>query len=188
MISIRTLEISCDCLPSFASCAAIALVAETSPNCSTRTSGWAAWAAATAASGCSTSFSACSSSPRSSKLTRTERPSLEASGRSIVRDAVDPLEPAHDVPHGGGVTRIAGALALHEHLLARLLGEAGGLDDHVAALGLAAARRRLVEIVLADLAADDDGEDDEQDPAEDGRLAVLGAPSTDARCEVAGLH
>ena len=38
------------------------------------------------------------------------------------------------------------ALALHEHLLAGLLGEARGLDDHVAALGLAAARRRLVEL------------------------------------------
>ena len=105
-----------------------------------------------------------------------------------LRDAVDPLEAAHDVPHGGGHLRIAGALALHEHLLARLLGEAGGLDDHVAALGLAAAGRRLVEVVLADLAADDDGEDDEQDPADDGRLAVLGAPSTDARCEVLRLH
>ena len=105
-----------------------------------------------------------------------------------LRDAVDPLQAAHDVHHGSGHRGIVGALALDEHPLARLFGEAGGLDDHVAALRLAAAGRRLVEIVLADLAADDDGEDDEQDPAEDGRPAVLGAPTTDARCEIAGLH
>ena len=78
---------SSDFLPSFASCAAISLVAETSPNCSTRTPGWAAWTAATAASGCSTSFSTCSSVPRIVKFTTTERPSSEtvstASGLSI---------------------------------------------------------------------------------------------------------
>jgi hypothetical protein len=38
------------------------------------------------------------------------------------------------------------------------------------------------------LAPDEDREDDEQDPAEDGCLAVLGAPSTGARCEVARVH
>ena len=100
-----------------------------------------------------------------------------------LRDALDPLEPAHHVPHGGGR-----ALALDEHLLAGLLGEARGLDDHVAALGLAAAGRRLVEVVLADLAADHDGEDDEHDPSEDGRPAVLGAPTTNSCGDVAGLH
>ena len=66
-----------DRLPSFASWAAISFVAETSPNCSTRTSGWAVWMAATAASGFSTSFSTCSSVPGISKFTTTERPSLE---------------------------------------------------------------------------------------------------------------
>jgi hypothetical protein len=66
--------------------------------------------------------------------------------------------------------------------------EAGGLDDHVAALGLAAAPRRLVEVLLPDLAPEHGGEDDEQDPAEDGGLAVLGAPSTGARCEVTRVH
>jgi hypothetical protein len=55
MISISAVEISFDCLPSFASCAAMASLAETSPNGSTRTPGWAALTAATAASGCSTS-------------------------------------------------------------------------------------------------------------------------------------
>ena len=80
-------------------------------------------------------------------------------------DALDPLQAAHDVLHGGRDLRIVGpdgALALDEHLLAGLLGEAGGLDDHVAALGLAVALRRLVDVVLADLAAEDGGEDDEQ--------------------------
>jgi hypothetical protein len=67
-------------------------------------------------------------------------------------------------------------------------GEARGLDDHVAALGLAIARRRLVEVVLADLAAQDGGEDDEGDPAEDGCPTVLRAPSTGSRREIAGLH
>src|SRR3954447_24452648 len=68
---------SCDCLPSLASWAAISLAAETSPNCSTRTSGWARRTAATAASGRSTSFFACSSVPRSMKRTTTERPSSD---------------------------------------------------------------------------------------------------------------
>jgi hypothetical protein len=97
----------------------------------------------------------------------------------LLEQLVVPLEAAHDVPHGGRHLWIIGrdrALALHEHLLAGLVGEARGLDDHVAALGLAVAGRRLVEVVVADLAADDDGEDDEQDPADDRRLAVVGAP------------
>ena len=136
---------------------------------------------------------------RISKFTTTERPSLETvlarvAGSSGLSISVMPSicsRPAHDVLHGGGHLRIAGldrALALHEHLLAGLVGEARGLDDHVAAHGLAVALRRLVDVVQADLAADDGGEDDEQDPAEDGRLAVLRAPSTGARCEIAGLH
>ena len=103
-------------------------------------------------------------------------------------DALDPLEARRDVTHRGGHLKIVRALALHEHLLAGPVGEARGRDDLLAALGLAAPPRRVVEIVLADLAADDGGEDDEQDPAEDGRLAVLGAPSTCAGCGIAGLH
>src|SRR3954454_1171953 len=64
-------------LPSLASWAAIALVAEVRPNCSTRTPGCAFCAADTAASGRSMIFSACSSVPGSVKFTTTERPSLE---------------------------------------------------------------------------------------------------------------
>ena len=93
MISIRAKEMSSDFLPSFASCAAISLAAETSPNCSTRTPGWAVWTAATAASGWSTSFSTCSSVPASLKLTTTERPSgvwTRAAGSSGLSISVTP--------------------------------------------------------------------------------------------------
>ena len=83
MISISTPEISSARLPSLVSWAAIAFIAETSPNCSTRTPGCAFWAAATAASGRSTSFSTCSSEPSSAKFTSTERPSAERSGSSM---------------------------------------------------------------------------------------------------------
>ena len=80
-----------------------------------------------------------------------------SSGLSISVTPSIRLEAADDVLDGGGDLRIVGldrALALHEHLLAGLVGEARAVDDHVAALGLAAARRRVVEVVLADLAAD----------------------------------
>ena len=62
-----------------------------------------------------------------------------AAGSSV--DARDPLQAADDVRDGGG--HRDRRLALDEHLLAGLLGEARGLDEHVAALGLAVARRRL---------------------------------------------
>src|SRR3954452_3664633 len=64
-------------LPSLESWAAIALVAEVRPNCSTRTPGCAFCAADTAASGRSMICSACSSVPGSVKFTTTERPSRE---------------------------------------------------------------------------------------------------------------
>src|SRR5204863_1512968 len=104
-----------------------------------------------------------------------------------VSDAADPVQALDDVPHSGGDPRSVGldrSLALHQDLLAGLLGEARGLHDHVAALGLAVAGGRLVEIVLTDLAADEDGQDDEDDPAHDSGLAVVGTPSTGARCKV----
>jgi hypothetical protein len=104
-----------------------------------------------------------------------------------VTHAVDPLQAPHDVLDSGGDLRVAGSLALDEHLLARAVREAGG-DEHVGALGFAAAGRGLVEIVLADLAAYHDGEDDEQDPADDGCLAVMGAPSTEPCREVMRFH
>ena len=95
----------CDFLSSFASWAATSLVAETSPNCSTRTLGWAVWMAATAASGLSTSFSTCSSVPGIVKFTTTERPSLETVLTRVggieraldLGDALDPLQAADDV-------------------------------------------------------------------------------------------
>ena len=105
-------------------------------------------------------------------------------------DASDRAEAAHDVLDGRGDLRIVSldrALALDQHLLAGLVGEPGGRDDHVAALGLAAARLGVVDRVQPDPPADDGGEHDEQDPADDGQLAVLRAPSTGSRREITGL-
>src|SRR3712207_6861685 len=55
------------------------------------------------------------------------------------------------------------------------------VDDHLAALGLAVAHRRRLQVLLADAACDDRGENDEEQPPEDGRLAVRGTPSACAR-------
>ena len=106
-----------------------------------------------------------SASPGSVKLTTTERPSSETVLGAVLRveraldvaDALDLAEATDDVLHGGGDLRIVGldrALALDQDALADRLGEAGGGDDHVAALGLAVAHRRRLDVLLADLAAD----------------------------------
>ena len=86
-----------DFLPSRVSCAAISLAAEASPNCSTRTSGWAVWTAATAASGLSTSFSTCSSVPASLKLHDDRAAVLGAERALDPGDALDPLQASDDV-------------------------------------------------------------------------------------------
>ena len=115
------------------------------------------------------------------KLTATERPSSEtvlAPVRRVERtldagDTRDGGETADDVLHRGGdlgVARLDRALALDEHLLAGLLGEVGRLDEHVAALGLAAAGRRLVDLVDPDPPADHGGQHDEHHQP---RIAVL---------------
>src|SRR3954454_14150016 len=108
-----------------------------------------------------------------------------------LRDAVDPPQAGDDRFDAGAdlrVPRSERALALHEYLLAGLLAEVRGVDDHVAALALAVAGRRVGDVVLADLAADQGGRDHEQDPAEDRRLAVLRAPASGARRAAAVLH
>ena len=67
------------------------------------------------------------------------------------------LQPTDDVLHRGGHLRIAGldrALALDEHALADLLREAGVVDDHRAALGVAVARGGVLQRALTDLPAD----------------------------------
>ena len=124
-------------LPSCVSRAAISLAAEASPNSSTRTPGWAAWAAATAASGRATRVLACSSVPASLKSTTTERPSLEATGRSM--PLTPSIRPSRATTSCTAAPRSVPVSTLHEHPLVGLLGEVRGLDDHVAALGLAAA-------------------------------------------------
>jgi hypothetical protein len=103
-------------------------------------------------------------------------------------DAVELPEPADHLLDRGVDLRIVGLdrpLALDEHLLDDLVGIVGGLDDHLAALGLAVAGSRDVELLHADAAADGEGEDHEGEPSEDGGLAVLRAPSAGARREVA---
>ena len=97
-----------------------------------------------------------------------------------VGDALDLAEAIDDVLDGGGDLRTIGldrALALDQDALADLVGIVRVVDDDVVALGLAVAHLRRLEVLLADLAADHGGEDDEEDPAENGCLAVRRAPS-----------
>ena len=93
------------------------LLADASPNSSTRTSGWAAWTSATAASGAATACSVASASPGRVKFTTTERPSAEtvfarcsAFERALdLGDAVDALEALDDVLDGRADLRTVGA-------------------------------------------------------------------------------
>ena len=72
-----------------------------------------------------------------------------------------------------------------EHHLALLLdalavlvdGEAGVRDDPVGGAGLADVGVVLVDLLRADLHADEDGQDDEGEPAEDGGLPVASRSS-----------
>jgi hypothetical protein len=106
-------------------------------------------------------------------------------------DALRPAERVDDVADGRLELRVLdgqAVLALDEHGLGRDLGEAGGLDDLVAALGLSVAHVLVGELLLADHPAEDGREDHEGEPAEDRLLAMLRAPPAGARSEVAGLH
>ena len=109
-----------------------------------------------------------------------------------VGDAVDALEALHGVLDGRGHLRIVGldrALALDQDLLADGLGEVGGLHDLHGALGLAVAHLSRRQVLLADALAGEGGEDDEEDPSEDGGLSVLRAPTSGASSQVAwGVH
>ena len=96
---------------------------------------------------------ACSSEPGSVKFTTTERPSAEtvltrSPGRAGSRCRRGPSIRRRRRTTSAdrrGDLGLIGALALHEDLLAGLLGEARGVDDHVAALGLAVARGRIID-------------------------------------------
>ena len=176
----------------------ISFSADASPNSPITTSGCCFCSAATAASGASTASLAVSSSPGSSKLTSTERPSSETlpafSGTSGLSTSLTPFVASSlvdDVVDRGGELRITDlepVLALDEHGLAGLVGEAGGLDDLVAALGLAVAGVLVGERLVPDHPAEHGGEDHEGEPAEDGLLAVLRAPAAGARSETLRLH
>src|SRR5829696_4875368 len=78
-----------------------------------------------------------------------------------------------------------GALGLDEHLLAGLVGVVGRVDDHVRSLRLAVAGSRRVELAHADIAAAQCGQDDEEQPPEDGLARMLCAPPAGARSEIA---
>ena len=75
-------------------------------------------------------------------------------------------------------------LARDEDRLVGAVGERARFDDLLGALRLAGADRVRVQPLRAEGRADRDGGDDEREPAEDCRLAVTGAPSTEARGEV----
>jgi hypothetical protein len=97
------------------------------------------------------------------------------------------VQAAHDVAHGGARLRVAGggaAHALDEHLLPGLLGKTGGGDRLVGDSGLAVAGVLAIELLLADRTACDRRDDDERQPAEDRRLAMLRAPAAGAGGEV----
>jgi len=105
---------------------------------------------------------------------------------------VDGLQAADDVLHGSGDPGLTGpgggTLALHEHLLGHLLRKVGRGDHVLAALGLAVAGFGLLQIRLANAAADHRGDDDEGDPAEDRGPAVRCTPTAGTRCKVVGVH
>ena len=106
---------------------------------------------------------------------------LGAQRRLDLGDPLDPLQAAHDVSDRGGQLRI---VPLDEHPLAGLVGKARGFDEHVAALGLAVARGRRLEVVLTNAATEHGGEDDEGNPSEDRGLAVLRAPPAHSSREI----
>ena len=76
------------------------------------------------------------------------------------------------------------ALALDQHRLLVLVGERPGHDLRGLAR-IADARLVLLERDLSYLAADHEGQDHERDPAQDGGLAVPGAPAAGPCCDVA---
>ena len=152
------------------------------------------------ASADSISLASSSSTSGRLKLTTTERPSSETvSARSALFSglwmSVTPsiaLEALHGVLDGGGDLRSVGldrALALDQDLLADGLGEVGGLHDLHGALGLAVAHLSRRQVLHGEALAGEGGDDDEEDPADDGGLSMLRAPTSGASSQVAwGVH
>jgi hypothetical protein len=105
-----------------------------------------------------------------------------------VLDVRQALEPGDDVAHGGRERRVAradGPAALDQDLLADLVGKAGVRDGPVGHLGGAVPRVLRVEGPHPHRSAEDGGEQDEGEPAEDGLLAMGGAPAAHPGREVA---
>ena len=86
----------------------------------------------------------------------------------------------------GGIVGL-GALALDEHHLARLLREAGVVEDHGGLAALAVERLGVLRLHLAERLADHEDDDDERKPAEDGGLAMPGTPVPGAGGDALGL-
>ena len=80
-------------------------------------------------------------------------------------------------------------LGLDQDDLALLVGglREAGLDDLGRGAGLADGEVVVLEVLRADRAADDDGRDDEREPAEDRGLPVVRTPAAHAGCEVVAV-
>jgi hypothetical protein len=105
-----------------------------------------------------------------------------------LREAVERLGDSCDRRLEGRIGRLQ-VLGLDQDDLALLvvdLGEAG-LDDLGCGAGLADGEVVVLEVLRADLAADDDGRDDECEPAEDCRLPVIRTPAAHAGCEIVAV-
>ena len=98
------------------------------------------------------------------------------------------VERLHDILDCGLERRIVGGkgFGLDQDDLGLLVGRLreAGLDDLVCGGGLADGEVVLLEVLGADLAADDDGGDYEREPAEDGCLPVVRAPPAHAGGEI----
>ena len=96
-------------------------------------------------------------------------------------DVLDELEPAQlplevvDRRTEAGAVHVLRSAALDEHLLACMVGEATG-DDLVGATAFPRAEILVALVDHAGRRADEDGRDDERQPAEDRGLAVSSAP------------
>jgi hypothetical protein len=105
--------------------------------------------------------------------------------RLHVLDDLQLRDPRHDVRDRGLEGRIGHGqrVALDEDVLARRLLEAG-VEDPVHAAGLAGPRRVRIDHLGTDCAAEREGDQDEGQPAERGRLPMTRTPATHAGRQV----
>ena len=96
------------------------------------------------------------------------------------------LETLGDVGDHGAELRasVVRRRALDQHGLVDPLG-VGAVDDLRGAAGVADAGLPCVSVWVPDVAAEHERQHDEDDPADDRRLAVPGAPASGGCCDVA---